>query len=121
MRVLLRVLSDDKPRYLHFLRLEEILIGYPVIADEWIGEHDDLPRVRGVGEALHIARHTCIEDDLSRPVFRGAGGLALEYCAVLKVELHRKKSPPLGDGLERQKNTPGWVFFVEISLEVIKS
>ncbi|MEK7522118.1 MAG: hypothetical protein AAB569_00915, partial [Patescibacteria group bacterium] len=45
----------------------------------------------------------------------------LEYRAVFEVELHTKKSPPLGDELPRYKNTPGWVFFVEISLMVIKS
>ena len=40
--------------------------GDPVVADQRIGEGDDLPRVAGVGDRLLVAGHRGVEDDLAR-------------------------------------------------------
>ena len=41
------------------------LLGDAVVADHRVGEGDELPRVRGVGDGLLVAGHRGVEDDLA--------------------------------------------------------
>jgi hypothetical protein len=59
-----REVADDEARDIHAARFDVLGIG-PYVADMRIGERDDLPRIRGIGEDLLVARHCGVEDNLS--------------------------------------------------------
>ena len=45
-----------------------VLVIHAIIADQGIGHHDALPRVRGIGQDLLIAGHCGVEHHLAHPV-----------------------------------------------------
>ena len=56
-----RQVPDDETGGVHSARFQ-VLGGGAGVADVWIGEGDDLPAIRRVGEYLLIPRHRCIEN-----------------------------------------------------------
>jgi hypothetical protein len=60
---------------------------YSVIADQRVGEDDDLARVGGVGDRLLVAGHRGVEDDLAGDGLRMGAGEAVEADAVLEQEV----------------------------------
>ena len=61
---------------------------YAVVADEGVREHEDLPAVGGIGQALRVAGHARVENDLTRYRFFGCKTAAYHFGAVFKDELH---------------------------------
>src|SRR5262245_752476 len=57
-----------------------------VIADQWIGEDQNLTGVRWIGQRLDIARHPGVEHNLAANRARGAKRIALEDRAVVQRE-----------------------------------
>ena len=53
-----------------------------VVADEWIGEDEQLSRVRGVGEGFLVADHACLEDKLANGHAGSACSSTFYYGAV---------------------------------------
>ena len=60
----LRPVRYYKPFNLHLGRFKIVFVD-AVIADERIGERDNLPRIGGVGQYLLITRHSGIKDDFT--------------------------------------------------------
>ncbi len=60
---------------------------HAVVADQRVGEDDDLAAVAGVGDRLLVAGHRGVEDDLAGGGDRRAGGLAVEAGAVLEQQV----------------------------------
>ena len=87
MRVLPRVRADDEAGDVNVVRLkvfgqavavDDGLVGDAVVADEGVGEDEDLAAVGGVGEGLGVADHAGVEDDLAGDGGVGAEGPCLE-------------------------------------------
>ncbi len=72
---------------------------HPVVADQRIGEHEDLPAIGRIGEGLGIADHPGVEDDLAGHGARGPERFAGDGEAVLEHESSGHRSP-----LPRKKN-----------------
>ena len=70
------------------------------VADVRIGERDDLPGVRGIGEDLLVAGHRGVEHDLADGHARGADRAAAEHRAVGEREhgRHRRREQRGGGG-----------------------
>src|SRR5215475_2246833 len=45
----------------------DILAGDAVVADEWVGQHDHLPAIGGIGADFLVASHAGGEDNLAAP------------------------------------------------------
>ncbi len=58
-----------------------------VVADQRIGEGDDLARVAGIGDRLLVAGHRRVEDDLAQRVGRGTAQVAFEARPVLEQDV----------------------------------
>ena len=56
----------------------------PIVPNVRIGQHHDLPRVRGIGEDLLVAGQRCIEDDFARGLDRRAEASSAKGAPVLK-------------------------------------
>src|SRR5438105_3065177 len=65
--------SNDKSARLDAIRLKIVLVD-PVVADEGIGQKDDLARIARVAENLLVAGHSRIENDLADGNSFGAEG-----------------------------------------------
>ena len=59
----------------------------PVVADQRVGEDDDLARVGGVGDGLLVAGHRGVEDDLAGDRVGVADEIAVEAEAVLEQQV----------------------------------
>ena len=74
-------------------RLHRVLAD-AVVADQRVGEGDDLAGVGGVGHGLLIAGHAGVEDDLSTHLGRVAAELTLEPSAVLEQDVSARRLHP---------------------------
>src|SRR5215207_2470136 len=87
------VLTVDSLAHDHRSRVDAVglhlRLSHPVIADQRIGEDDDLTGVAGIGHRLLIARHGRVEDHLAGAGGCGADGLTVEAGAVLEQEVSR--------------------------------
>ena len=63
--------------------------GHAVVADQRVGEDEDLAAVRRVGERLDVAGHPGVEDHLAADGPRRPERAAGHLRAVLQQELHR--------------------------------
>src|SRR3989344_7124186 len=56
---------------------------HSVVPDERIGEHENLPPVTGIREALRVPRHPCVENNLPVRINCRTEGFSFEYGSVL--------------------------------------
>ena len=64
-----------------------VLIRHAVVANERIGEDEDLAAVGGVSECFGVADHSGVEDDFARGGRFGSEGVAFEGgCSIGEVE-----------------------------------
>src|SRR2546421_4557471 len=80
-----RHVAHDEPRGV-YLRRFAILVVHPGIADVRIGEGDDLPAIRRIGEDLLIAGHGGVEHHLADRRALRADRAAVEHRAVREDE-----------------------------------
>ena len=64
----------------------KIIFVNSIISNEWIGEGDDLPGVRGIGQYLLVAGHPGIEDDFTEGNSLRASRFTLKARSILKAE-----------------------------------
>ncbi len=64
----------------------EIIMRHAIVANEWIGEDQDLASVGRIGEALWVARHCGVEDHLASTGVVAAERDTLEGGAVFEHE-----------------------------------
>ena len=67
-----------------------VLVGHTVVADQRVGHHDHLIRVRRIGHDLLIPHHRGIEDDLVDGLAVGTETVSVELAAVLQDNFFRK-------------------------------
>lgn len=91
MAVLLSNIGNNHTSALDMGRLEilekteliALVRGHTVVADQGLGEDQDLATVRGVGHGLGVAHERGGEDSFARDVGVGTEGLALEHGTIL--------------------------------------
>ena len=71
-----------------------ILVGHTVVADQRVGHHDHLIRIRRIGHDLLIPHHRGIEDDLVDGLAVGAETVSVELATVLQDNFFRKSFHP---------------------------
>ena len=72
-------------------------LGHAVVADQWVGEDDDLAAVARVADRLLVARHRRVEHDLAGGRNRRADGVPIEPSAVLEQQVGRSNRPATCD------------------------
>ena len=95
-----RLAHDDGARMdpvgLHRLR------GDAVVADQRVGENDDLAGVAGIGHGLLVAGHRGVEDHLAETIDRCADQLAVEAGPVLQEqEARTHRATPIANARSR--------------------
>ncbi len=83
-----RQIADHEPGSVGPARLDVLGI-HADVADVRVGERDDLPGVRRIGEDLLVARHRRVEHDFADGVAGGADRRAAKHRAVGKRENRR--------------------------------
>ena len=74
------------------IRLEVVVID-PVVADQRVGQENDLASVAGVGQDLLVAGHAGIEDNLADGNATRAKGTTLVYGSVAQKQISRQRLP----------------------------
>src|SRR4029077_10502072 len=102
-------LAHDHAAGLDALGLHRVA-GDAVVADQRVGEGDDLPGVGGIGDRLLVAGHRGVEDDLAGDVAARAEQLAVEPGAVLEQDVAAHVTVSLALGM-----APGFGAYSRIS------
>ena len=63
-----------------------VFFGRAVVADQRIGHHHRLARVRGVGDDFLVAHHRGVEDDFVNRLLVGSEPVAVEFAAVFEYD-----------------------------------
>jgi hypothetical protein len=105
-----RVLAVDPLAHDHGPRVHPVGLhvvgGDAVVADQRIGEDDDLAGVARVAHGLLVAGHRGVEDDLAKADAASTDALAVEADAVLEQEVRAAHTAPSANVRSRYATAP---------------